>query len=296
MKIKKGFLPWLYSSPALILILVIVIFPILYTGYISLTNMSLYKWNDFEIIGLDNYARALLKIDSGFLEAVGITILWTAVNMALQLSIAFVIALGLNAPRLKFSRFYKMLLMFPWAMPAYISILLWRTGMYNTEFGLLNKLSTALGLGKINFLSDNVTAFVSCLVLNLWMALPFMILIIDGALKSIDKSYYESATIDGAGFFKKQWHITIPLLRPIVAPAAIMTTYVTFKQFDIIYLLTMQKGEFTGSTLNTVMTYAYNHAFVSQNYGLSTAVSIIIFIIIVVLCLITNRRLEAEEQ
>ena len=72
--------------------------------------------------------------------------------------------------------------MFPWAMPAYVSILLWRVGIYNTEFGLLNKILVALGFGKVNLpLPTNVPAFLSCMTLNLWMALPFMIMMIDGA-------------------------------------------------------------------------------------------------------------------
>lgn len=288
-------LPWIYSLPALILVGIIVVFPIIYTGYISLTNMNLYHWFDFEVIGLSNYERALLKLDSGFLSALFTTLIWTAVNMVLQVVLAYFIALALNAEGLRLSRLYKTLLMFPWAMPAYVSILLWRVGMYNTEFGLINKILTTAGLDKINFLSKNVPAFLSCLVLNLWMALPFMIMIIDGALQSIDKSYYESAQIDGAGFAAKNIYITVPALRGIIAPAVIMTTFTTFKQFDIIYLLTMQKGALSGASLQTVITYAHQNAFVSNNYGLSSAVSIIIFVLIIGFSLGTNRGLKKED-
>ena len=84
--------------------------------------------------------------------------------------------------------------MLPWAMPAYVSILLWRVGIFNTEFGLLNQWLTALGLPKYSILDNTVTAFLACLALNLWMALPFMIATIDGALQSVDASLYESAT------------------------------------------------------------------------------------------------------
>ncbi len=291
---KKKFLPWLYASPALGLVLVVVVFPIIYTGYISLTNMNLYHWFDYRVIGLGNYVRALFKFDSGFLSALGTTILWTVVNMALQLSIAFFLALGLNVKGLRLARFYKTLLMFPWAMPAYISIILWRVGMFNTEFGLLNQFLSGMGFGKINFLSTNTPAFLSCLTLNLWMALPFMITNIDGALQSIDQSWYESATLEGAGFWRKHLSITLPALKPIVTPAAIMTTFTTFKQFDIIYLLTMQKGSLTGATLQTIITYTYNNAFVSSNYGLSASVSILTFGIILLLSLLTNRTLKEE--
>ena len=208
--------------------------------------------------------------------------------------LAYFIALGLNAKGLKLKRVYKTLLMFPWAMPAYVSILLWKVCMYNTEFGLLNQLVTALGGSKMNYLAENVPAFFACTILNLWMALPFMIMMIDGALQSVDGSYYESATLDGAGFWQKTWYITLPCIRPIIAPSAIMTTFTTFKQFDIVYLLTKQKGSLSGASIQTIITYAHQNAFVSNNYGLSSAVSILIFVIIIVFSVFTNRGLKEE--
>lgn len=286
--------PWFYCLPALLLILIVLVFPILYTGYISLTNMNLYHWSDYRFIGLVNYTRALFKFDSGFLSALGTTLLWTAVNMVLQIGIGFFIALGLNAPELEPRRIYKTVLMLPWAMPAYISILLWRVGIFNTEFGVLNKLLGLLGFGKVDFLGSNAIAFCSCLVLNLWMALPFMISTIDGALQSVDRNLYESAKLDRAGFWTSVRSITIPAIWPIVAPAAVMTTFITFKQFDIIYLLTQQRGYMTGASLNTVITYAHQNAFASNNYGLSSAVSMLLFVIIILFSLMTNRSLREE--
>ena len=294
MKSKKKIAAWLNALPAIVLIGAIIVFPILYTGYISLTNMNLFHWDSYEFIGLSNYARALFKVDSGFLIAILTTLLWTALNMVLQVVIAFFLALGLNAPGLTLKNVYKTLLMFPWAMPAYVSILLWKVGIYNTEFGLANKVLVALGFEKMNYLSENIPAFLSCMVLNLWMALPFMIMMFDGALQSIDKSYYESARMDGAGFFKQTLHITLSAVRPIMAPAVIMTTFTTFKQFDIIYLLTQQKGALTGATLQTILTYAHQNAFVSNNYGLSSAVSMIIFVLIIIISLFVNRGIKEE--
>lgn len=284
----------MHSLPAMVLIGGIIVFPIIYTAYISLTNMNLFHWDNYEMIGLDNYVRALFKVDTGFLTAILTTLLWTALNMVFQVVIAFFMALGLNAPGLRLKNVYKTLLMFPWAMPAYVSILLWRVGIYNTEFGLANKVLSALGFEKINYLSQNIPAFISCMVLNLWMALPFMIMMFDGAFQSIDKSYYESARMDGAGFWMQVFHITVPSVKPIMAPAVIMTTFTTFKQFDIIYLLTQQKGALTGATLQTIITYAHQNAFVSNNYGLSSAVSMIIFVLIVVISLFLNRGLKEE--
>jgi|UniRef100_UPI004028A39C arabinogalactan oligomer/maltooligosaccharide transport system permease protein len=277
---RDTFLSYAWSSPSLLLIALMVVFPIFYTAYISLTNMNVYHWFDFTIIGLENYFRALFVFDSGFLSALLATILWTAVNMVLQLVIAFVLVSLLNVQKLKLRKLYKTLLMFPWAMPGYVSILLWKTGMFNTQFGLLNQWMEKLGHEAVRWLSSDVSAFLCCTVVNLWLALPFMIMIIDGAMQSIDRSYYESAILDGATWLERTRYITLPAITPIISPAVIITVFTTFKQFDVVYLLTQQAGAKTGSGFHTILTYAYENAFITNNYGYSSAISIIIFILL----------------
>ena len=279
---KDTLISYAWSSPSLILIALMVVFPILYTAYISLTNMNVYHWFDFTIIGLENYIRALFVFDSGFLSALFATILWTVVNMVLQLVIAFVLVSLLNIQKLKLRKLYKTLLMFPWAMPGYVSILLWKTGMFNTRFGLLNQWMEKLGQETVRWLSNDVSAFICCTVVNLWLALPFMIMIMDGAMQSIDRSYFESAILDGATWLDRTRYITIPAITPIISPAVIITVFTTFKQFDVVYLLTQQAGAKTGSGFHTILTYAYENAFITNNYGYSSAISIIIFILLLV--------------
>ena len=279
---RDTLISYAWSSPSLVLIALMVVFPILYTGYISLTNMNVYHWFDFTIIGLENYIRALFVFDSGFLSALFATILWTVVNMILQLVIAFVLVSLLNIQKLKLRKLYKTLLMFPWAMPGYVSILLWKTGMFNTQFGLLNQWMEKLGQETVRWLSNDVSAFICCTVVNLWLALPFMIMIMDGAMQSIDRSYFESAILDGATWLDRTRYITIPAITPIISPAVIITVFTTFKQFDVVYLLTQQAGAKTGSGFHTILTYAYENAFITNNYGYSSAISIIIFILLLV--------------
>ena len=270
-----------WSSPSLVLIGLMVVFPILYTAYISLTNMNVYHWFDFTIVGLDNYIRALFVFDSGFLSALLATILWTVVSMIFQLVIAFVLASLLNIQKLRFRKLYKTLLMFPWAMPGYVSILLWKTGIFNSQFGLVNQWMEKLGLAATRWLASDVSAFICCSIVNLWLALPFMIMIMDGALQSIDRSYYESALLDGASWLERTRFITVPAIKPIIAPAVIITIFTTFKQFDVVYLLTQQAGAKTGSGFHTILTYAYENAFITNNYGYSSAISIIIFVLLI---------------
>lgn len=281
-KRKEILKSYAWSTPSLLLIFLMVVFPILYTGYVSLTNMNVYHWFDFTIVGLQNYIRALFVFDSGFLSALLATILWTVVNMVLQLVIAFALANLLNIKKLRLRKLYKTILMFPWAMPGYVGILLWKTGMFNTQFGLLNQWMEKLGLTAVRWLSSDVSAFICCTVVNLWLALPFMIMIMDGALQSIDRSYYESARLDGASALAQARYITIPAMRPIIAPAVIITIFTTFKQFDVVYLLTQQAGAKTGSGFHAILTYAYENAFITNNYGYSSAISIIIFILLIV--------------
>ncbi len=285
---------YLYSALSLLLILVVVVFPILYTAYISLTNMNLYHWFNFDFVGLKNYKEALFVFDSGFLAALLRTVLWTVLNMALQLSIAFGLASLLNSPNLKGKGIYKTILMFPWAMPGYVSILLWKTGMFNSTFGLLNQWMEKLGLNMVRWLANDVSAFLCCTAVNLWLALPFMIMIIDGALQSVDRSLYETALLNGATRLQKTAYITVPLIKPVIGPAVIITVFTTFKQFDVVYLLTQQAGSPSGANIHTILTYAYENAFITSNYGYSSAVSIIIFLLMIAFTLLTNKEMRRK--
>lgn len=293
-KNKHSLKAYLYSLPSLIIILMVVVFPILYTGYISLTNMNIYHWFDYTVVGFINYKKALLVADSGFFHSLVTTVIWTVLNIFAQLIIAFGLALLLNTKNLKLRNLYKTILMFPWAMPGYVSILLWKTGMFNSKFGLLNQWLGKMGIDPVHWLSNDITAFLSCTAVNLWLALPFMIMIIDGALQSVDRSFYESAELDGAGWLKKACYITVPSIRPIIAPAVIITIFTTFKQFDIIYLLTQQAGAKTGANIHTVLTYAHENAFITNNYGYSSAISVLIFGMLILFTLFTRKELKGE--
>lgn len=287
---KETMYSWLCSAPSLLLILLIVVFPILYTAYISVTNMNVYHWFNFSFVGLENYRDALFVFDSGFLAALGRTVIWTVLNMVLQLVIAFVLASLLNIRDFRGRKIYKTILMVPWAIPGYVSILLWKTGMFNSQFGLLNQWMERLGLQAVRWLANDVSAFLCCTVVNLWLALPFMIMIMDGALQAVDKSYYESAILDGATWLQRAVHITIPEIRGIIGPAVLITLFTTFKQFDVVYLLTQQAGARTGANIHTILTYAHENAFITNNYGYSSAVSMIIFVVLILFSIAVNRR------
>lgn len=291
----KTLRPWLYSLPSFLFIGLIVVFPIGYTLYISFTNMSLSHMYEFQLIGMENYADVLFHFDSGFWKSLGLTLVWTIVNMVLQLIIAFVLATLLNSNNLRAKKIYKTLLMIPWAMPGYVSILVWKNGIFNYQFGFLNKLMAAMGVGRIDVLSNDLSSFIACTIVNLWLALPFMIMIIDGALQSINKECFESAELDGCNRLEKNLFVTVPLITPIVWPAVLITIFTTFKQFDIINLMTISPLP-TGAHIETVIVYAYENAFITNNYGFSSAVSVVIFLLITVVTMATNPSFRKKRQ
>lgn len=294
-KYKHKLRPFLFISPAWLAICFVVLIPILYTIVISLTNMNIWHWTAYNFVGLKNYVKALINLDSGFLSALLRTIVWTIVNVVLQVIFALLISLLLNIEGLKGKGIYKTLLMFSWAMPCYISALIWKHGMYQNDFGLLNQILRTLGFEGIGWLNSNVMAFISCTIVSMWMSLPYMILVFFGGLQGIDSVYYESAMMEGATTWKKVHYITIPLLKPIVMPAVILSALMTFKQFDIVYLMTLQMGSKTGANIHTVITYAYENAFITNNYGYSSALSVIIFMIIFALTVMNQRNLKKED-
>lgn len=167
--------------------------------------------------------------------------------------------------------------------------------MFNSQFGLLNQWLQKMGTEPVRWLGSDKMAFACCTLVNLWLALPFMMTIIDGALQSIEKSFYESALLDGANWWEKTIYITIPMIKPIIAPSVVITTFTTFKQFDVIYLLTQQVGAKTGANIHTILTYAYEKAFITNNYGYSSAISIVIFMILIAFSMLTNRKSGQQE-
>ena len=274
---------YLYIAVVLLLVAVIVVFPIGYTVYISTTNMNLYHWYDFDFIGFSNYIRAFAQTNGEFLRSLGLTLLWTIANMVLIIFVSLVLAVLLNIKGFKGKNIYKTLLMFPWAVPSYVSILLWRIGIFNGEFGLFGDISRFFGSDSFFILQSYWGAFFASLMVNVWLSYPFTMSMMDGALQSIDQSLYEAAKLDGSGFWRTTFAISLPEIAPIVAPSLLMTAFMQFKQFDVVYLLTLQKGAQTGAGLQTIITYVHTTAFESNNYGLSSAISTIIFMLIALL-------------
>lgn len=296
-----------YTLPAMVGMIVLVFFPFLYGIALSFTGSTLYN-SDKSITeiwtGLDNYKSILTNFQFAKHTAEGwvfnyqnfywtllFTIFWTVTNVAIGVSVGLVLALMLNTKGLALRPFYRVLLIFPWAMPNYITALIWR-GMFHQQFGVVNQFLQILGAHPISWFEKPFTSYFTALATNGWLSFPFMMVVSLGALQSIPTDLYEAARVDGATRWQQFRSITLPSLKPALIPAVILSVVWTFNMFNIIYLVTA--GEPAGST-EILITEAYKIAFEKYRYGYAAAYSTIIFIILLVYGSIQNRATRATE-
>jgi ABC-type sugar transport system permease subunit len=285
-----------YIAPAAISMLLLVFIPF---GYGLGLGFFDHAHGRYTFVGLGNFVEILsgggrpITHPMNFYFTLGVTVLWTAVNVLLHVSIGLALALVLKDPLLRLKGVYRVLLILPWAVPNYITALIWK-GMFHFEYGAVNHLLSLLGVEKVSWFSSFSTAFTADVVTNTWLGFPFMMVVALGALQSIPRDVYEAAAVDGASRWQTFWRITMPLLRPALFPAIVLGSIWTFNMFNIIYLVS--GGEPAGAT-DILITEAYRWAFErADRYGLAAAYAMIIFLILLGYTLITNRLSRATED
>ena len=290
--IKRHRIAYLYIFPASIGLIVLVFFPLLYGVTLAFFRVLYGEWT---FVGFKNFIEVLsntrIFTPGSFYFTFGVTVLWTAVNVILHVSIGLALALTLNRATLKFKRFYRVLLILPWAIPNYITALIWK-GMFHQQFGAINAFLQAIGLEPVSWFNSFWTAFFANVLTNTWLGFPFMMVISLGALQSIPNELYEAAEVDGASKFQKFLTITLPLLKPTLFPAIILGTVWTFNMFNIIYLVS---GGAPNQSTDILIVEAYRYAFQRSAWGIAAAYSIIIFVILWLYSVITNRLVKATE-
>lgn len=284
----KRHTPYVYIIPAVIIMIVIVLYPLLYGFWLSVTNMSLKTFKHPEFIALRNYIKLLG--DTEFLSTFGRTIVWTVVNVFFHVTIGLSLALLLNR-KLPGKAFLRLLLIIPWAIPQYISALTWR-GMLNKQYGVINIVLTRLGIEPVAWLTNPEMVFVGAILTNIWLGFSFMMMISLGGLQSIPIELYEAADIDGARSFQKLRTITLPLLKPVMTPSIILGTVWTFNMVNVIFIIA---GGYGNAKTQILVTSVYRTAFSFYRYGYGAAYSVVIFLILVIFGLIYMRGSKATE-
>jgi arabinogalactan oligomer/maltooligosaccharide transport system permease protein len=300
-------LPFTLLSPAIVGLCLLVIYPVGYEIVLSFSNMSLSHftvergltyglaegWQNFknvfvlpvlkQVMFLPSIRTATSTVNgvtqtSSFLDP-GLfarTVLWTAIQVPCHVLGGLVLALLLNRP-MKLRGLYRTLLVIPWALPPIIAVLAWR-GEFHYNYGFLNIMLTSIGLPAVQWTSEPVANFAAMNIVNIWLGIPFMMVILLGGLQSIPGELYEAAEIDGASWWQQFRKITFPLLQPVMTPAIILGVIWTFNNFNVSFFI--NQNELESSDL--LVTALYRAAFEYNRYGFAAAFALVIFLVLLV--------------
>ena len=291
----KYAIPIMLVAPAALGLAILIGYPLLWELNVSFTNMSLKNFKNpgflgieqGMFVGLENYIQVftqpVLKL-TGFWQLFAQTVLWTSINVLFHVTLGMALALLLHR-KMRGKGIYRALIILPWAVPQIIALLIWRTE-YNYEYGAVNQLLGMIGLGPYPWLSDPFWNFAAMIITNVWLGVPFMMVIILGGLQSISNDYYEAAEIDGATSRQSFRAITLPLLRPVLTPAIILGTVWTFNNINVPFFINQNELE----TSDILVTALFRQAFQYNRYGDAAAFAFVIFAILLVFTVFYIRR------
>ncbi len=283
-----------FLAPAAIAMLLLVAAP-----FVIGLVLGFYDHHDgtWTFVGLDNFGEILsgggrpLDDPLNFWFILGVTVLWTVANVALHVTLGVVLALALSRTWLRGKGVLRMLFILPWAVPNYITALIWK-GIFENEHGAMASILDYCGLENVDWFGSWATSFSANVITNTWLGFPFMMVVALGALETIPKELYEAANVDGASAWQRFRHITMPHLRPALGPAVALGSIWTFNMFNVIFLVS--KGDPGGST-NILVTDAYRWAFErGERYGMAAAYATIIFLILLLWTVFGTRIVRSK--
>ncbi len=281
-------LGWLFSAPALVVIGVVTIFPIVFSIVMSFENVNV-TGSGFQFNGgtLQNYN--LIIHNGTWRYALGFTILYTVVTVLVEIIIGTAIALVLE--RLTRGRGWMMaLLLIPWSLITVISAELWLY-MYDPTYGIVDRIFHAVGLGNPVILGGNTSAIIALMVADIWKTTPFVAIIVLAGLVMLSDDVYEAAEVDGATGWTTFWRITFPLLRPTIALAVLFRVLQAFGLFDLPFVLT-QGGP--GHQTTSLAVLGYRAMFQDLKFGPGAAVATSTALLVVIGCMAFLRVFKAQ--
>lgn len=269
---------WIFVLPALLVVGLLLLYPIVSSVYFSFTTKHLIK-PTYIFCGLDNYKE--IFADGSFLNAFLNSIKWTVFSLLGQIVVGFSAALALH--KVKHCKgIYKTLLIIPWAFPSIVIALSWKW-ILNGVYGFLPNLIVKLGITDTlpQFLSDGNLVFITLVAINIWFGAPMIMVNVLSALQTIPQEQYEAVQMDGARPYQSFLHITVPHIKVVVGLLIVLRTIWVFNNFDIIYLIT---GGGPANATTTVPIYAYNMGWGTKLLGRSSAVTILLLLFLLVVC------------
>ena len=268
--------PYLWILPSIVLMATFIIVPIFYVFRMAFSQVTKTgKIKGFN--GIDNF---LSVIDNpAFSVVLRNTIVWTVVVVVVSTVLGFILALILNN-QFKGRKIARAIVVFPWATTLVIQASVWKF-IIDTDYGALNTLLKTLGIisTNINWTPTPTAFFIWEMACGIFVTIPFVCFTVLSGLQSIDGSLYEAATVDGANYWQKLFHITIPLVKPSLTVSTVLNIIYVFNSFPIVWTIT--KGDPANMT-DTLVTYLYKLAFYNGRQGEAAAVSVIGFMILLV--------------
>ncbi|WP_018249482.1 sugar ABC transporter permease [Orenia marismortui] len=297
--------PYAAMSPGMIFLFIATIFPLIFTVSLAFTNYDLYHsppGNLVDWVGIGNF-KSILTLASWRRTFVGVftwTVIWAITNTFLIFGLGLFLAVVLNHKSIKGRNILRTILMVPYAIPAFISTLIWR-GLLNYNFGQVNKILASMGLGKVPWLQDAMWAKVAVILVNLWLSFPFAMALCSGVIQSISDTLYEAAEVDGATPWQKFTRITLPLVLRQIAPLMIMQFAFHFNNMGIIYLLNDGNPAVFGNQggaggTDILISWVYKLTMDKLKYNYAAAISIIIFFIVAGFSVYQFRRTNSFKE
>lgn len=284
--------PVLYLVPTLLFLLFFLAYPIAKVVVQSFYQEILIRPDlGRTFVGFANYVH--MVTDPAVLRALRITVLWTMFSVVGKTIIGFIAAMLLQHP-FRGRRIYMTLLMVPWVTPVVVAAIAWRW-VLDGQFGQLNGLLQALGLisQPISWLGNQFTAFVATAVVDMWVGIPFIAMVMMAGLQSVPKELYEAATIDGATSMQEFRFVTLPMIRPILLVATLLSSVWTFNSFQVIWPLT--RGGPAGAT-TTLVLQTFGLAFGSFDFGRAATLATLVFVLLMLLSFGYWRLLQDDRR
>jgi multiple sugar transport system permease protein len=290
---REAALPYLLLTPALVL-LIGMVYPFGLGVCYSFTNYWLQYPKRFRFIWFDNYIN--LMSEPLFARALEFTLGFTLVAVVVQVGLGLAVALFLHA-RIPGRGVIRALMLMPLMMPPVITALMWKIMMASTNAGILNYLLSFLGIDPVNWFGSTQGAVVSILVIDTWGNLPFVSLILLGALQALPTEPYEAARVDGASPTAMLRYITLPLLSPFIVLAVTFRTMDSLRVFDVIYATTMG-GPNDATTNLQIMAYQYSFQWYQMGKGMAQAIVLLLLVVIAsfLLLRVWNRSAASTAQ
>ncbi len=277
------------AAPSLILIFALAIYPLLYTIFISFTELNMMT-GETQYKGLTNYIQAFTSGE--FWNSVWVTLLFTILSLVIQLPLGVLVALLLNQ-EFKGRWLLRSIVLVPWAVPTLVNSTLWNW-IFNTQYGAANRL-----LMQFNLISEPIIWFDSpmkamgvIVFADTWRMLPLYVLMMLASLQTIPQSQIEAAILDGAGAFSRFRNVILPLIKPMLLVVLVIRTMQALKVFDIIYMLT-HGGPANGTMV--ISYYIYNQSFGFMHFSYGAALAIIVAVISTIITVLYVKILKTDD-